>query len=294
MLVQGSSDGAWISVLGPTTEELDDLAEAYKLDRDLLTDAVDIYEAPRIEKDGNKVYVYTRYCYPEGREIATEPLLIIISPDNLITVMRTESDLLDPFTSGRVSIVTPQRAHLLVQIMEAVNISYRRQLIKVSKQILRTRAQLRQSQISNRAFVGIIELEEDLNEFVAALQPQGILLAALSSTKYLRLDETDKEMLEDLQLGTNELIELTKSRLRTLTNIRQAYDAIATNNLNNTFKRLTSIAIFLTIPTIIGGLFGMNVPIPFQHHQHAFSYVMGLIIVITAATVWLFHKKRWL
>ncbi|HEX8182148.1 MAG TPA: magnesium transporter CorA family protein [Candidatus Saccharimonadales bacterium] len=286
--------GAWIAVMGPDEAELDVLAEAYGLDRDLLADAVDIYEAPRVEKDGSSVYVYTRYCYPEGKEIATEPLLLIATADHLITVMRTDNNLLANFTNGKMEVNTAQKAHLLVQIMEAVNISYEKQINKVSKQILRIRAQLRQSQISNRAFVGIIELEEDLNEFIAALQPQGILLAALSSTKYLRLSEDDKEMIEDLRLGTNELIELTKSRLRTLTNIRQAYDAIATNNLNNTFKRLTSIAIFLTIPTIIGGLFGMNVPIPLADQGHAFLYVLLIIAGLMLAAVWLFHRKRWL
>jgi len=291
-LISKPKAGAWIAVMGPSETELDTLAAKYKLDRDLLSDAVDIYEAPRVEKDEGNVYVYTRYCYPEGKEIATEPLLIIATTDFLITIMRTESDLLSAFTSGKVPVNTTQKAHLLVQIMEAVNSSYQRQLIKVSKQILRTRAQLRQSQISNKAFIGIIELEEDLNEFTAALQPQGILLAALSSTKYLRLSEEDREMIEDLRLGTNELIELTKSRLRTLTNIRQAYDAIATNNLNNTFKRLTSIAIFLTIPTIVGGLFGMNVPVPFQHHEHAFTYVLVIVAVLMLTTFWFFRRRR--
>lgn len=285
--------GTWIAVMGPSEPELDKLAKQYDLDRDLLADAVDIYEAPRVEKDGSMIYVYTRYCYPEGKEIATEPLLIIVTADNLITVMRTRGDLLLPLTTGQIKVTTTQKTHLLVQLMETVNVSYQRQLIKVSKQILRIRAQLRQSQISNHSFVGIIELEEDLNEFIGALQPQGMLLASLSSAKYLHLSEDDREMIEDLRLDTNQLIELTKSRLLTLTNIRQAYDAIATNNLNNTFKRLTSIAIFLTIPTIVGGIFGMNVAIPFQHHPNAFMLVILLISGLVGLTFWYFKRKRW-
>lgn len=285
--------GAWVSIQGPDEFELDQAAEVYNLDRDLLGDAIDVYEAPRLEKAGNQVYIYTRYCYPEGKEIATEPLLLILTPDNLFTVMRAENDLLRPFSHSQSGVVTTQKTHLLVQIMESVNLSYERQIIKVSKQILRFRAQLRQSQVSNRDFVSIIELEEDLNEFLAALQPQGILLTTLGSTKYLRLTEEDREMLEDLRLGTNELNELTKSKLRTLTNIRQAYDAIATNNLNNTFKRLTSIAIFLTIPTIIGGLFGMNIPLPLTHDSHAFTYVLLLIATLMTAAIVFFRRKRW-
>lgn len=286
--------GAWISVTGPSEAELDKLAEAHKLDRDLLADAVDIYEAPRIEKDEGKIYIYTRFCYPEGKEIATEPLLLVLTAENLITVMRADTSILHRFTSGRISVDTTQRTQLIMQIMEEINNSYKSQLHKVGKQILRIRAQLRQSQISNRDFVGIIEIEEDLNEFMSALQPQASLLTAFGTTKYLRLHEDDHEMVEDLTLETRELIELAKSRLRTLVNIRQAYDAIATNNLNKTFKRLTSITIFLTIPTIMGGLWGMNVTVPFMQQEHAFTYILLIAATLVSGAIWFFHRKRWL
>lgn len=289
-----SRPDAWISVTGPDETELDQLATTFNLDRDLLADAVDIYEAPRIEKDEGNIYIYTRFCYPEGREIATEPLLLVLTADNLISVMRADTSILQRFTTGKIPVNTARRTQLIMQVMEEINHSYQSQLHKVGKRILRIRAMLRQSQISNRDFISIIELEEDLNEFLAALQPQASLLTAFGTAKYLRLHEDDKEMVEDLSLETRELIELTKSRLRTLTNIRQAYDAIATNNLNKTFKRLTSIAIFLTIPTIIGGLWGMNVPVPFAHHAHAFVYVLLIILGVGSLAVWFFHRKRWL
>jgi magnesium transporter len=293
-IIDKPKNGAWISVMGPDDTELDSLAKEFKLDRDLLGDAIDIYEAPRIEKDGSNIYVYTRYCYPEGKEIATEPLLLIITSDNLITVMRADTSILNRFISGAREARTTAKTHLVMQIMEEINHSYQLQLNRVSKQILRIRAQLRQSQISNRDFIGIIELEEDLNEFLAALHPQASLLMAFTTTKYVRMAEEDKEIIEDLILEARELIELTKSRLRTLVNIRQAYDAIATNNLNKTFKRLTSIAIFLTIPTVVGGLWGMNVTVPFQNDPHAFSYVLLIILFLVTGVVLFFNRKRWL
>jgi magnesium transporter len=293
-IIEKAKTGAWISVMGPDDAELDHLAERYKLDRDLLGDAVDIYEAPRLEKDGTNTYIYTRYCYPEGKEIATEPLLLIVTPDNVISVMRADTSILNRFTRGGAQVKTTAKTQLVMQIMEEINHSYHAQLNRVSKQILRIRAQLRQSQISNRDFVGIIELEEDLNEFLAALHPQATLLGSFTSSKYLRLLEDDKEMIEDLILEARELIELTKSRLRTLVNIRQAYDAIATNNLNKTFKRLTSIAIFMTVPTIIGGFWGMNVHVPFYGTTIGFWFVMVLTAVLLALFVWFFNRKRWL
>jgi magnesium transporter len=120
------------------------------------------------------------------------------------------------------------------------------------------------------------------------------LFRSLLNGKYLRLYEEDRDIIEDIELGTGELITQVQGRLRTLVNMRQAYDAIATTNLNATFKRLTSIAIFLTIPTIVGGIYGMNVALPFEKARHAFLFVMGLIVVITSAMIIFFKRKKWL
>src|SRR3982750_2062661 len=77
--------GSWCHAVAPTDKELDDLAEKFKLDRDILEDALDIYEAPRIEVSDGNTYIFTRYCFPEGVEIATEPLLIIYNESSIIT-----------------------------------------------------------------------------------------------------------------------------------------------------------------------------------------------------------------
>lgn len=286
--------GSWVSLVTPTDEELKQIADELQLNIDLLNDAIDIYEAPRIETDDGSVYIYTRYCYPDGREIATEPLLIVYTPTALVTILRTDSGMFERLTSGFLEVITTQKTKTMMQILAEVNSSYRIQLIKVSKRTLQTRAKLRQGELSRREFVGIIELEEDLNEFLTALQPQAAVLNTLLSGKQIKLYEDDKDIVEDLRLNASELIELTKSRLRALGNIRQAYDTIATADLNQTFKRLTSIAIFLTIPTTIGGLWGMNVAIPFAENPAGFWLVIGIITVVLLGAIFVFHRRRWI
>lgn len=286
--------GSWTHVVKPSEDELDSLAEMLKLDRDLLNDAVDIYEAPRLEVDENNVYVFMRYCYPAGKEVATEPLLIVFTPDAIVTVMRIESDVLDQIIQGKVEVLTTQKAKTLLRILEQINRSYSVQLSQASKRILQIRAKLRQSEISNIEFVSFIDLEEDMNEFLTALQPQANVLASLKTGRHIKLYEDDQDLIEDLTLSGAELIELTKSRLRTLVNFRQAYDTIVTNNLNIAFKRLTSIGIFLTIPMIAGGLWGMNVLVPFADNRYAFWIIIALIVAITGVLVINFKKRNWL
>jgi magnesium transporter len=286
--------GTWCHVTEPTSTQLDHLAKEFNLDRDLLEDVTDIYEAPRIETSEGDTYIFTRYCHPEGQEIATEPLLIIYTQSNIITIMRTNSSVIDQLLNGNVEILTTQKTKIFLHILEQVNRSYSLQLNLIIKKILRSRAQLRQSVVRSDDIIQFIEIEEDLNEFLSALQPQALVLSKLETGRYLKLYEDDKDLIEDIKLSTTELIELSKTRVKTAINIRQAYDVIATNNLNKIFKRLTSIAIFLAVPTIISGIFGMNVELPFQHAQYAFWFVIALITVVILMMVNYFQRRNWL
>lgn len=285
--------GAWVSLVAPTQAELNGFADQFGLNSDLLGDAIDIYEAPRVEEDEGNIYIYTRYCNPDGREVATEPLLIVYTKDNLLTISRQNTPIYKRLLEQGHDILTTQKTKTLMLILAEVNRSYRLHLNWVSKQILRFRAELKKSDISNREFINIIELEEDLNEFVAALQPEATVLAVLTSGRYVQMYEDDRDIIEDIQLDNAELIEFTKSRLMALRNIRQVHDAIATNNLNRTFKRLTSISIFLTVPTIMGGLWGMNVGVPLSQHPYAFYIVLCFTAVLTTLTIVIFNAKKW-
>jgi magnesium transporter len=285
--------GAWLRVVDPSKDELEALEKKYNLDAALLADGIDLYEVPRIEHDNGNLYLYVRYCRVEGESTSTLPLLIVIMPDMLMTVSRIKADPVSALIdSGKV--ITTQKFKTVLQILEELNRGYRKHLNQVTRNIVFTRKRLQKKIVSNDDILNFIDVEEDLNEFLAALQPYGIVLQALLNGKYMKLHEEDEDLIEDLSLSSSELIELTKSRLKTISNIREAYNTIATNNLNRVFKRLTSIAIFMAIPTIVGGLYGMNVILPFGNNPNAFWIVLAIIGFIMAIFVGFFRRNKWL
>lgn len=291
--IENPKRGCWVRVVDPSKEELEKLEDKFNLDANLLADGIDLYEAPRIEHDEGNLYIYVRYSRPKGEQTSTHPILLVVMPDMLLTISRIEAEPINNLVeSGK--LVTTQKVKMVLQILEEMNKGYRRHLNFVTKNILSTRTRLQHATISNDDILNFIDIEEDLNEFLAALQPYGILLHSLLNGKYMKLHEEDEELIEDLQLSASELVELTKSRLKTIQNIRDAYNTIATNNLNKVFKRLTSIAIFLSIPTIVGGFYGMNVALPYESSPNAFYFVAAITVTIMIGFIAFFYKKRWL
>jgi magnesium transporter len=293
-LLDKPKNGSWIHVVEPSETELEKLCDDFNLDLDILKDANDIYETPRVERDGGHTYVFARYCFPQGVDIATEPILIIYTKTNLITIQRRKHTILDRIINGAEPVATTQKTKTFLQILGAINYSYERHMYSVNKHIIGLRGKLSKTDIRNEYFIEFIDIEENLNEYLTALQPQSGMYKSLLNGRFLPLFEADKDLVEDLLLTTTELIDLIKSRIKTISNIRDAYSTIMANNLNRIFKRLTSIGIFLTVPTIVASLYGMNVKLPNADSAYAFFEIVLIIAISSAVIVYVFKKLKWL
>lgn len=286
--------GCWIHAVDPSDDELKQLSESYGLDLDLLIDATDIYETPRIEQEDGNTYVFARYCYPEGRDIATEPILIIYTKHHLFTILRRKTTVLDRIIRGIEPVSTTQKTKTLLQILGAINYSYDSSMYKINRHILGLRRKLSKSDIKNEYFIEFIDIEENLNEYLTALQPQAVMYRNLLNGRFLPLYEEDKDLVEDLSLSTTELIDLIRSRIKTISSIRDAYSTIMANILNRMFTRLTSIGIFMAVPTLFASLYGMNVLLPLENNAHAFWVIVSSIAATTTVVIFIFRKLKWL
>lgn len=290
--LQESTEGAWVHLEAPTPEELQNICKQYDLDIDLLQDGIDPNESPRIERDGQAVYIFTRYCLPEAEKSTTAPLLIIYA-EGIVLTLSPQSFNQEALLSSQYQIITSKRAQLILQILSEVNSGYKRRINSVSRRIWQTRAQLNKAHIANEDFVKFIDIEEDLNDFLLVLEPMAAVLNSLLGSRFMRLYEEDKDLVEDLSLGTKELTQLAQSRLSTLRNIREAYSTITANNLNRVFKLMTSITILMGIFTLITGVYSMNISLPAAHNPNAFWIILGITTVFIGIAATFFKRNKW-
>jgi len=284
--------GTWVHVEDPTTEELDVLVHTCELDRDLLTDALDLHEVPRTERSGDSTYFFTRFPYDGPNELETAPVLIAVTPTMVVTVTKVPPDFLRAYTAGKNELYTTQRAKLFLHLVEAINTAYRRELITIRREVQRSRVHL--SRIHNKDIVQLVTLEQTLNGYVGALTPTFVALKTVLTSGQLDLHEDDKDLIEDIQLENQQIVESAKNNLKTIQNIRSSYTAIVTNNLNSVIKLLTSITIILTIPTILGSLYGMNVPLPFAESPYAFFGIALATVILMGAAAFVFSRRDWM
>lgn len=290
--IEKSKEGSLAYVQNPNHHELELLAKEEGLDIDLLRDGLDPNESPRIEKWENRVYIYTRYVLDEKEKRTTSPVLIVFGLTMVYVVSRLKFDDFEKLLTND-SIITSKRGQVLLQILTTINTGFKQRINSVGRRIYEIRSQLDKAHIDNKDFISFIDIEEDLNDILLALEPMNGLLNTLLGGKEIKLYEDDKDLMEDLELSSDELIRLADSQLKTIKNIREAYSTITANNLNKVFKLMTSITILMGIFTLITGIYSMNITLPAAHNPNAFWIILGITGSLIGIVGYFFRKNKW-
>jgi magnesium transporter len=285
--------GVWTHVVAPSDEELTSLISQYGLDDAIIEDIKDVFEVPRFEREGVTSYFFTRYPYDvQDIDIDTAPILFIMGETFLITIAEQEVPFLDLFIEGKREFATTQKTKLFLEFLYELVVTYERKLTRTRKMVYRDMGRLRN--IRSRDIQRLVFFEQELNEIMSALVPTHGWLQQLTKGNYIQLFSEDRELLEDLLIANIQLVDSAKSILKTIQNIRNASEAILTQNLNSTIRRLTAFTIVLTIPTLVSSVFGMNVPLPLQNNSHAALYIGGFIITAVSLVIYFFRSNRWI
>jgi magnesium transporter len=220
----------------------------------------------------------------------TTPILFAIGQKHIATVSRDSlGRLWQPFIDKQ-HIPTTQKTKFLMHMVDAITRQYSTRVAQINRQMRAATSDVQN--LNPSEITQLVEYERKLNDYLDALIPTNTALEKLLSGKILDLYEDDRDQVEDLSIDLEQLIARCTSLLRTITNLRDSYRAVMDTRLNETMRILTVITMAFTIPTMVAGLFGMNVPIPGTHSPMMFWFVIFISAAPSLGLIYYFMRKR--
>ncbi|MES2848054.1 MAG: magnesium transporter CorA family protein [Bacteroidota bacterium] len=291
--------GAWVNVLPPLKqEEFTELSETLEIPIDFLKDSLDIDERSRYEIEDNvkliviKTPTENNSFNESDAYYITIPICIILTHTQIVTVNSFENEAIKKFLNTFQNRSPDKKNMMVLKIFEKIVTNFQDFL----KEINQRRNLLEQKLYDSNRNVELLELmriQKSLVYFVTALRSNELLMIKMARTNFLQLNEEEKELLEDLVVETSQALEMANTYTNILSSTMDAFASIISNNLNSVMKRLTSITIIISLPTLISSIYGMNVPIPGKDLPHSF-YIPILISLAVSVTIGLyFMKKKW-
>ena len=262
---------SWVMITDPTMEELMNISRDYKIDMDDLKAALDTEERSRLENEDDYTMILVNIPVVEEEEgkkwYETIPLGIFI------TNMKTRFVYQILYNNAALFLyylrVIDQRAN---QVEDLLHETY-----------------------ENKDLIQLYDLEKCLVYFTTALKSNEVVLEKLRKHIGLRHYEEDEELLEDVIIENKQAMEMTDIYHNILRSTMSLFGSIIDNNLNQVMKFLAAITIILDLPTMISGLYGMNVNgvgMPFATKAYGFAAISIFSLIVCLIAVYILKKKH--
>jgi len=297
--VDRPEDGTWVNILPPLKQlEFSHLSEELSIPLDFLTDSLDIDERARFEEEDNvkliviKTPTENNSFNESDAYYITIPICIILTHTQIVTVNSFENGAIKKFLNTFQNRHPDKKNMMVLKIFEKITQTF----MEFLKEINQRRNLMEQKLYAsnrNEELLELMKIQKSMVYFVTALRSNELLLLKMARTNFLGLTEEEKELLDDLAVDMSQALEMANIYTNILSSTLDAFASIISNNMNNVLKRLTSITIILSLPALVTGIYGMNVPIPYSSSRYAFYIPILLSIGISIIISWYFMKKKW-
>lgn len=294
--------GCWINIKPPfAPNELAELAEFFEIPIDFFTDALDIDERSRYEKEENArlILVNSPIINEKDQEneavYFTAPIGIILTGDHIITISGQDDPVLQRFIDSRVKDWDPSNTSLFVlRLFEQIVIRFLACLKKLNLKRHLVESELYNSSQSSD-LKQLLRIEKSLVYFLNSLSTNELLKMKMKRTDFLKIgnDEDLTDLFDDVIIDNSQALEMANIHTNILNGTMEAYASIISNNLNLFVNRLTIITVVLLLPTLIASFYGMNVDgLPLKHHPYAFYIIVGMSIGLSLVLLLFFRRKN--
>lgn len=294
--IDNLENGCWVNITDPSENELLFISKKTNISLELLKAALDDEETSRIEVENKNILIIVDVPFTNVEENSltyeTYPLGIISNDDYIITISLKKNKVITDLIDGKIkTFYTYKRSRFTLQILNRLTAYFLLYLRQIDKKSQLIHSKIHKS-MKNKELIQLLSLEKSLVYFSTSLKSNEITLEKLLKYDFIQKYEEDKHLLEDVIIDNKQAIEMAHIYASVLSSLLEFFAALISNNLNMVMKFLASMTIVLSVPSIIFGLWGTNVDLPFSNNPFGFLIIVIISIIISLIIAIILYKKN--
>lgn len=292
--IESYEPGCWINCIAPEGDEVSSLINDFGIDPDFFRASLDEEESSHIDNENGVTLIIIDIPVVEKFDTSirysTMPLGIMITDKNVITVSLRENPILSELSEGVVrNVMTNYKTHFVFHVMLRMATKYLQYLKQIDKISDYLEKELKRS-MKNKELIQLHEIQKSLVYFSTSLKADEVTLEKIMRGRHIKLYEEDQDLLEDVLIEIKQALEMVNIYINILSGTMDTFASVISNNLNIVMKILASLTLIISIPTVISGIYGMNIVggFPFDRFWW-FPLVLSAVLMFVA---YLILKKK--
>ena len=290
--IKEPKEGCWIHAEGTVKANLQTICQLTGLHMSDLSDTLDYYELPRLEKIHQHILFFTRHPIEQEGHLHTLTLTVILTGSYFITISPTKSPLIREFLQEKTPNSSYKSSEFLVQILQKIAHDFSSQIRKKRHSVMTQGKEM--NAVDSEDIFLLTEYEEVLNQYLSSLDPLQTAVEDLNRLEIGFLHEKASHEIDDILNSVKQSENLCTSLIKNIRSLRDSYQNIFANKLTRTIKLLTALTIIFSLPNMIASIYGMNVKLPFAEESYSFTLLIISMFVTSALCGYWFYKKKWM
>lgn len=292
----------WVDVRHPTPEDVDRLGQEYGLHPLVLEDITSRIQRPKIDIYDDYLFVVMQFPihHKDRRVNESSEVDIVIGGDFFITLhdgtLRPLARMVDSvFESDAMSVklLTNTPGHLLYEVVDRL-VDY---LVPIVPRIEERIERIEEMIFEARALETVQEIalvRRDLISMRRILKPQLVLINRCEVGNLPFLDNAIRDYWGDVSDHLGRTIDSIEEFSEILAGLSDTHDTLISQRMNDIIKTLTIFTAIMLPLTLITGIFGMNVPLPYQDSVWETWLIIATLLVVMVGMLVLFWRRKWL
>ena len=296
-------DLTWVNIERPTERETKYLAENYPFHPLDLDDCLSRIQRPKI--DEYKDYLFLVFHFPvfskEARVTTPGQLSVFIGQNYLITLHKGElKPLVKLFKECQIDEESRQEhfsqgpGYLLYRIIDRL-VDYCLPILnKIGNNIEQVEDNIFSRHRLPRAIEDISLLRRDVIAFRRIIWPMRAVIGSLEP-KVRRFTKIDLAVyFGDMVDHADRIWDGLDEYKEIIEGLNDTHDSLANNRTNEVMRILTIVATIFFPITLVASIWGMNIPLPFQHSSYSLLYIILIMAGIIGGMLYFFRRRRWI
>ena len=266
-----SSELAWVNVSNPSSKELELIEKEFSIPEFILRHFLDNQEIPRIEKYKEYGIIILKFLI----EKKVRTLGIAKHKNCVITVCRDRISI-----KAEKDFMSKDSDYFLKKIIDALIKSFSLNLEKLEEEINDIEDTIFEDS-KQKDSKRIFHLKKELMYIKKGLNSNKEVISSIGG-------------IENQKIELNQLIDIENTLTFRMTEIMNMYMMFVSNRLNEIMKSFTVIASLILLPSLVAGVYGMNLSLPFANRESAFYIVVTIMLASMILMVIYFRHQKWI
>ena len=293
---------SWIDIVHPSPEDIDHLRRYYPFHPLDLEDCLSSIERPKVDEYDDYSFLVMHFpIYDPDEQISRiSEVDVFIGSGYLITLHDGE---LRPLTRlfgecqqderARARHMSRGAGQLLYGILDRTVDYVMRILSQVGARIDRVEGQVF-TQDMRHIVEEISVIRRDVIALRRIIKPQIGVMSNLERKDRPFIREGMEVYFGDIVDGFSRAWDELEDHREVIESLSATSDSITSYRINETMRTLTVISLVLLPLTLLAGIYGMNVELPFGDHPLAFYGIVVLMVAIVVGLVLYFRRRKWM